>query len=281
MLIYDKNMEKWLEDTIVTLPDRKAKTSRHINEGLHDHKKRVNKDKEESRRRSELFVDNDIILNNKYELEKLRIHDPVLPNFDENVADIAAKKMHQMKSEHLKLKLDEEMSKSARRADDFKPGKLRINPLDRIIDLMDQFIAQAHHKLINGELLKLKYKVFVKYKIGYVFGLLRILKQNQFRMYSSMHFYRFYTPKVEGTNYLTSMVDMSYFLNLYEKLTRLDDDILTLVRYLWQLNEKRLVEKAIEATKFPKRYKSTPGREVYWWDTLKVPSYKYRYQIGR
>ncbi|XP_061714679.1 uncharacterized protein LOC133523218 [Cydia pomonella] len=281
-LVYDKILQEWIKDPILTLPDNDLKDPRRsFNEGLHDHKKRVSKNKEESRKRSENVNDNDIILNNKYELDKLRVHEPPLPNFNESYADIAAKKLNEIKSEHLKVKLEEELSKSARRFDtnssddiddsDKITPPLKPNPLDRILDLMDQFIFQSHQKLINGQLLRTKYVVYVKYKIGYSFSLLRILKQQQHRIYSSMHFYRFYTPKVKGTWYDTSFVDVSYYLSLYEKMTRLDDDVITLVNLLWQLEAERKKEAAIEATKFPKRYKATPGERIWWWDTVRVP----------
>ncbi|XP_063381998.1 uncharacterized protein LOC134668475 [Cydia fagiglandana] len=270
-LVYDKILQEWLEDTILTLPDNDLKDSRHsLNEGLHEHKKRVIKDKEQSRIRAEKFNDNDYILNNEYELAKLQVHEPVMPNFDESFADIAAKKINEMKSEHLKVKLEEESSKSARR---FDRTTKKPNPLDRILDLMDQFLFQAHSKLINGELLKKKYKVYVKYKIGYVFSLLRILKQQQMRLYSSMHFYLFATPKVKGTHYVEKVADLTFYLILYEKVIRLDDDIATLVAYLFTLDKRRKKEAAIEATKFPKRWKATPRDNEWFWHTLRVPKY--------
>lgn len=102
----------------------------------------------------------------------------------------------------------------------------------RTIGVMAQFVYVTRYRLEYSQLLRKKYMQDVKYKIGYCFALLRLLKTQQLILYTTM----------VNNVFLFRHGDYPH-LRVYEKIVRLDVDIRDVIKLIKQLeHERKMVE---------------------------------------
>lgn len=97
----------------------------------------------------------------------------------------------------------------------------------KTLALMEHYIYETRYKLPYAQLLRTKYKDHIQYKIGYLFALMRQLKQQQMTIYTTMM-----------NNYLKTLT-LHFHIKMYEKVTRLNVDIRDVMFYLKQLERQR------------------------------------------
>ncbi|XP_041986697.1 uncharacterized protein LOC121738598 [Aricia agestis] len=139
-----------------------------------------------------------------------------IPKFDPNVDElnVETRRFDRMQSEKKYLRSSIELDK------DYIEVQKR-----RTISLMQQFIYETRYQLPYAQMLRKKYINNLRYKMGYCFALLRTLKQQQLLIYTTLE-----------KNWL-NMMHILIHLKFYEKIMRLDVDIMDVVKFIRRMHK--------------------------------------------
>ncbi|CAK1544851.1 unnamed protein product [Leptosia nina] len=98
----------------------------------------------------------------------------------------------------------------------------------KTVRLMEQFIYETRYKLPFVQLLRKKYILQPRYRIGFCFALLNYLRQQQILLYAALK------------RNMNAWINLSAHLKVYEKIIRLDVDIRDLIAYIKKINWDRM-----------------------------------------
>ncbi|CAF4926767.1 unnamed protein product [Pieris macdunnoughi] len=147
------------------------------------------------------------------------------PNFEIDELNVQSRRFDSIRKDSLKRK-DEYLREIYFLKYDY--GVKAKSRKNRTIRLMEQFIYETQYKLTYVQVLRKKYILQPRYRIGYCFSLLANLRNQQFVLFDALR----RNKEIWTTLYI--------HLKLYEKIVRLDVDIRDLIAYIKKINWDRM-----------------------------------------
>lgn len=117
----------------------------------------------------------------------------------------------------------------------------------RLLTIMEHFIYSTRYRLMYSQKLRIKYRGDAKYKLGFLFALLKSIKQKQRILLNSYRKEYF--------------IWQSFFIHLkvYQRIIRFDVDVKDVIKYIKQLEYER------KQKEFPDYYDYIPSSTGRYW----------------